>query len=46
MFDILTQASAKTQILVLTCREDLFRRLGGNRIELTREPAPALPTGA
>jgi energy-coupling factor transporter ATP-binding protein EcfA2 len=36
MFDILTQASAKTQILVLTCREDLFRRLGGNRIELTR----------
>jgi DNA repair exonuclease SbcCD ATPase subunit len=35
MFDILTQASAKTQILVLTCREDLFSRLGGNRLELT-----------
>jgi len=35
MFDILTQASAKTQILILTCREDLFARLGGHRIELT-----------
>jgi uncharacterized protein YhaN len=34
MFDILAQASAKTQILVLTCREDLFARLGGHRIEL------------
>lgn len=35
MFDILTQASAKTQILILTCREDLFARLGGHRVELT-----------
>jgi uncharacterized protein YhaN len=34
MFDILTQAAAKTQILVLTCREDLFRRLGGNRVQV------------
>jgi uncharacterized protein YhaN len=34
MFDILAQASAKTQILALTCREDLFARLGGHRIEL------------
>ncbi len=34
MFDILTQASAKTQILILSCREDLFARLGGNRVEL------------
>jgi uncharacterized protein YhaN len=41
MFDILTQASGKTQILVLTCREDLFSRLGGNRIELTRAESPA-----
>jgi uncharacterized protein YhaN len=39
MFDILTQASAKTQILVLTCREDLFSRLGGNRVELKRADA-------
>ncbi len=29
MFDILTLASAKTQLLILTCREDLFGRLGG-----------------
>jgi energy-coupling factor transporter ATP-binding protein EcfA2 len=35
MFDILTQASAKTQILILTCREDLFARLGGHRVVLT-----------
>ena len=28
MFDILSQAAARTQILVLTCREDLFARLG------------------
>ncbi len=42
MFDILTQASAKTQILVLTCREDLFNRLGGSRIELARVETPVL----
>ena len=36
MFDILTQASAKTQILILSCREGLFARLGGSRIELTQ----------
>ena len=34
MFDVLTQAAAKSQILVLSCREDLFARLGANRIEL------------
>jgi hypothetical protein len=34
MFDILTQASAKTQILILSCREGLLARLGGNRVEL------------
>ena len=34
MFDILTRASEKTQILILTCREDLFARLGGHRVEL------------
>ena len=42
MFDILTQASAKTQILVLTCREDLFSRLGGNRLELTFNTATVI----
>jgi len=34
MFDILTEASAKLQIVVLTCREDAFRRLGGSRIRV------------
>ena len=34
MFDVLAQAAAKTQILVLTCREDLFARLGGVRLDL------------
>jgi hypothetical protein len=34
MVDIPTQASAKTQILILSCREDLFARLGGSRVEL------------
>jgi hypothetical protein len=28
MFDILTEASTNMQILVRTCREDAFRRLG------------------
>jgi DNA repair exonuclease SbcCD ATPase subunit len=37
MFDILTQASARTQILVFTCREDLFRRLGGCRVDVTKK---------
>ena len=36
MFDIITQASLKTQILVLTCRDDLFARLGGNLLQLQR----------
>jgi uncharacterized protein YhaN len=36
MFDILTQAAQKTQILVFTCREDIFARLGGQRLELTQ----------
>ena len=34
MFDILAHASAKMQILILTCREDLFARLGGNRVHM------------
>jgi energy-coupling factor transporter ATP-binding protein EcfA2 len=34
MFDILTQAAAKTQVLVLTCRADIFARLGGTRLEV------------
>ena len=41
MFDILTQAAQKTQILVFTCREDIFARLGGHRLELTH-PATAV----
>jgi hypothetical protein len=34
MFDMLTEASSRIQILVLTCREDAFRRLGGTRIRV------------
>ncbi len=39
MFDILTEASTKTQILILTCRDDLFGRLGGSRLALSRAAA-------
>jgi len=34
MFDVLAQAGERMQILVLTCREDLFLRLGGTRLAL------------
>lgn len=34
MFDVLTQAGDKLQILVLTCRSDLFSRLGGTALTL------------
>ena len=34
MFDILTIAARRTQIIILTCREDLFSRLAGNRLEI------------
>ena len=34
MFDLLTQAAAKTQILIFTCRGELFTRLGGTRLRL------------
>jgi len=37
MFDVLAQAAAKMQILILTCREDLFARLGGTEIKLMRD---------
>ncbi len=34
MFDILTEAATRVQIIVLTCRADLFARLGGTRLSL------------
>ncbi len=34
MFDVLNAAAQKNQIVVLTCREDLFTRLGGKRVEI------------
>ncbi|TLU74321.1 AAA family ATPase [Lichenicoccus roseus] len=40
MFDLLTQAASRMQILVLTCRGELFTRLGGHRVELV-ETTPA-----
>lgn len=36
MFDLLTQAAQRTQVLILTCREDLFTRLGGTRLRIAR----------
>jgi DNA repair exonuclease SbcCD ATPase subunit len=41
MFDVLAQAAAKMQILILTCREDLFARLGATVVELTRDSVVA-----
>ena len=34
VFDALTRAAERMQVLVLTCRTDAFSRLGGNRIRL------------
>ena len=34
MFDLLTRAASRMQILVLTCRVNAFARLGGNRVRL------------
>ncbi len=34
IFDMLTRAAERMQILVLTCRVDAFSRLGGNRLRL------------
>jgi hypothetical protein len=34
MFDLLTEAAKKTQILILTCRGELFTRLGGSRLRI------------
>jgi uncharacterized protein YhaN len=34
MFDVLAQSATRVQVLVLTCREDLFGRLGGTRLHL------------
>ena len=36
MFDVLTEASTRMQILVLTCRGELFTRLGGKRVRASR----------
>ncbi len=34
MFDVLTRAAERMQVLVLTCRVEAFGRLGGNRVRL------------
>ena len=36
MFDVLTEASTRMQILILTCRGELFTRLGGKRVRALR----------
>lgn len=35
MFDLLTEAAVRTQILILTCRGEIFTRLGGNRLRIS-----------
>jgi hypothetical protein len=35
LFDLLTEAGTRTQIVILTCRGELFTRLGGNRLKVT-----------
>jgi uncharacterized protein YhaN len=39
MFTALTMAGGETQILVLTCRERTFHRLGGTELRLVPWPA-------
>ena len=34
MFDILNMAAQKVQVIILTCREQLFERLGGHQLRL------------
>ena len=34
IFDVLTRAAERMQVIVLTCRTDAFSRLGGNRLRL------------
>lgn len=35
MFDILNMAAQKVQVIILTCREQLFEQLGGHQLRLT-----------
>ena len=35
MFDLLTEAAMRAQILILTCRGELFTRLGENRLRIS-----------
>ena len=39
MFDILHKASERMQIIIFTCREELFRELGGHPLRLVRDGA-------
>jgi hypothetical protein len=34
MFDILNMVSRKIQVIILTCREQLFEELGGRQLSL------------
>jgi hypothetical protein len=34
MFDIFNIAARKVQVVILTCREQLFERLGGRQLSL------------
>lgn len=39
MFDILTHAAIQNQILIFTCRGEIFNRLGGPRLQVTAATA-------
>ena len=44
MFDILSHAARRVQILVFTCREQLFEGLGANQLQLASADPESLPS--
>ena len=44
MFDILSHAAQRVQVLVFTCREQLFEGLGANQLQLVPADPEALPS--
>ena len=44
MFDILSHAAQRVQVLVFTCREQLFEGLGANQLQLVLADPEALPS--
>jgi uncharacterized protein YhaN len=42
MFDILSRAGERLQIIVLTCRQRLFARLGAETLQIVEDPLGGL----